>query len=74
MRRSLVKLSGVVNDVTKMVTVCLRATKVTMFGMIRLKGFLVKYEILSVYFWKFIKYPGLPYYWQYLTTGLKIVQ
>ena len=30
--RSLVKLSGLGNDVTKMKTVCLRATKVTIFA------------------------------------------
>ena len=32
MRRSLVKLSGVVNELTKMMTGCLRATKVTILA------------------------------------------
>ena len=31
-RRSLVKLPGLLNDVTKMVTECLRGIKITLFG------------------------------------------
>ena len=52
MRRSLVKLSGVVNDVSKMLTECLRVTKSCYACIIRLKRHLVKYEkygTLSIY-------------------------
>ena len=44
MKRLLVKLSGVLNDATKMGTECLGATKVSIFALFGLKGFLVKYE------------------------------
>ena len=40
---SFVKLSGLVNDVTKMVTECLRTTKVAIFAILK-KNALVKYD------------------------------
>ena len=44
MRRSLVQLSGLEDSVTKMVTGCLRMTKLAIFLVWYLKGFLAKYE------------------------------
>ena len=38
MRRSFVKLSGLVEPVTKVVTGCLRMTKVAIFAVLDLKG------------------------------------
>ena len=44
MKRSIVKLLGIVKSVTKMVTGCLRTTKVPIFVAKDLKGLLSKYE------------------------------
>ena len=44
MRRSLVKLSGLVKSVAKMETRCLRATKSAIFAVYKSKGLFVKYE------------------------------
>ena len=44
MKRSIVKLLGLVKSVTKMVTGCLRTTKVPIFVAKDLKGLLAKYE------------------------------
>ena len=51
MKRSLVKLSGLVNDLTKIVIGCLRTTKVAIFALFDKKGF-VKYEK----YWTMSKY------------------
>ena len=44
MRRWLVQLSGLEESVTEMVTGCLRMTKLAIFLVWDLKGFLAKYE------------------------------
>ena len=59
MRESLVKLSGLLNYVAKMVTGCLKNNKICYICSIKLKGLLVRYEkygTLSIYEW-FLTFP-----------------